>query len=199
MARLKGHQCEQQPQALRQANQDKTDGYCLDRQYVLPQAEFTDHQNVKTPEPKSDHRDAADTDHIGKDVSHGQLLRLPTDSQGNRRRARNSRQHENGSMKILYAFDLIELNGDDLRRDPLEVRKATLASIVAKAKPGIRFNEHMEGNGPTVFAHACKLGLEGIVSKRNDSPYRSGRSPHWLKMKNPAAPAVKREAEEDWG
>src|SRR5262249_25381578 len=105
--------CEQQPQALRKANQDKTDSYCLDRQYVLPQAEFTDHQNVKTPEPKSDHRDAADTDHIGKDLSHGQLLRLPTDSQGNRRRARNSRQHENGSMKILYAFDLIELNGDD--------------------------------------------------------------------------------------
>jgi hypothetical protein len=79
-------------------------------------------------------------------------------------------------MKILYAFDLIELNGDDLRRDPLEVRKATLASIVAKASPGIRFNEHLEGDGPTVFAHACKLGLEGIVSKRLGSPYRSGRS-----------------------
>ena len=98
-----------------------------------------------------------------------------------------------------YAFDLIELNGDDLRRDPLEVRKATLASIVARASPGIRFNEHIEGDGPTVFAHARKMGLEGIVSKRKDSPYRSGRSPHWLKMKNPAAPVVKREAEEDWG
>jgi len=100
---------------------------------------------------------------------------------------------------FLYAFDLIELNGDDLRRDPLEVRKATLASIVAaKASPGIRFNEHIEGDGPTVFAHACKLGLEGIVSKRKDSAYRSGRSPDWLKMKNPACAAVTREAEEDW-
>ena len=107
-------------------------------------------------------------------------------------------QRANGSI-FLYAFDLIELNGDDLRRDPLEVRKTTLASVVAKAGPGIRFNKHMEGDGPTVFAHACKLGLEGIVSKRKDSPYRSGRSPHWLKMKNSAAPAVKREAEEDWG
>jgi ATP-dependent DNA ligase len=97
------------------------------------------------------------------------------------------------------AFDLIELNGDDLRRDPLEVRKATLASIVAKASPGIRFNEHIEGDGPTVLAHACKMGLEGIVSKRKDSAYRSGRSPDWLKMKNADAPAVKREAEEDWG
>jgi hypothetical protein len=75
---------------------------------------------------------------------------------------------------------------------------ATLASIVAKAHPGIRFNEHVEGDGPTVFAHACKLGLEGIVSKRKDSAYRSGRSPDWLKMKNPDAPAVTREAEEDW-
>src|SRR5262244_2839147 len=81
----------------------------------------------------------------------------------------------------------------------LEVRNATLGSIVAKASPGIRFNEHIEGDGETVFAHACKMGLEGIVSKRKDSVYRSGRSPDWLKMKNPAAPAVKREAEEDWG
>jgi bifunctional non-homologous end joining protein LigD len=50
-----------------------------------------------------------------------------------------------------------------------------------------------------VFRHACKLGLEGIVSKRKDSPYRSGRSPDWLKSKNPACAAAKREAEEDWG
>ena len=57
----------------------------------------------------------------------------------------------------------------------------------------------MEGDGPMVFAHACKLGLEGIVSKRKDSAYRSGRSPDWLKMKNANAVAAKREAEEDWG
>ena len=86
------------------------------------------------------------------------------------------------------------LNGDDLPRDPLKVRKATLAYIVAKASPGIRFNEHMEGDGPPVFANACTLGLEGIVSKSKDSIYRSGGSPDWLKMKNPDAPAVKREA-----
>ena len=100
---------------------------------------------------------------------------------------------------FLYAFDLIELNGDDLRPDPLEGRKATLGIILAKAGPGIRFNEHMEGDGETVFLHACKLGLEGIVSKRKDSRYISGRSLHWIKSKNPNAPAVKREAEIDWG
>src|SRR5262245_55506243 len=82
---------------------------------------------------------------------------------------------------FLYAFeDLIELNGDDLRREPLEVRKATLASVLAKAAPGLRLNEHLEHeDGELVFRHACKLGLEGIVSKRKDSPYRSGRSPDW--------------------
>jgi bifunctional non-homologous end joining protein LigD len=107
------------------------------------------------------------------------------------------RRHD--ATVFLYAFDLIELNGDDLRREPLEVRKATLASVLAKAAPGLRLNEHLEhDDGEVVFRHACKLGLEGIVSKRKGSPYRSGRSPDWLKMKNPEAPAVKREAEEDW-
>ena len=91
-------------------------------------------------------------------------------------------------MKAFSAFDLIELNGDDLRPDPLEGRKAKLEMLLAKAGPGIRFNEYMEGDGETMFRHACKLGLEG-----------SGRSPGWLKMKNAAAPAVKREAEEEWG
>src|SRR5262245_82209 len=109
-------------------------------------------------------------------------------------------RHQRANESIFrYAFDLIELNGDDLRRDPLDVREATLRSVLTKVGHGIRWNEHIEGDGATIFRHACKLGLEGIVSKRRDSPYRSGRSPDWLKMKNPAAPAVKREAEEDWG
>src|SRR5262249_49761054 len=55
------------------------------------------------------------------------------------------------SPVLLYAFDLIELNGDDMRRDPLEVRKATLRSMLAKSGLGSRFNEHLEGDGPTVF------------------------------------------------
>jgi bifunctional non-homologous end joining protein LigD len=59
-------------------------------------------------------------------------------------------------------------------------------------------NAQFEQDGPLIFEHACLLGCEGIVSKRKDSLYRSGRSRHW-KCKNPAAPAVKREAEEDWG
>jgi len=94
---------------------------------------------------------------------------------------------------------LLELNGTDLRREPIEVRKATLASILRKSRPGVWLNEHLEhDDGEAVFRHACKMGLEGIVSKRLGSRYRSGRSPDWLKFKNPEALAVKREADEDW-
>ena len=79
-----------------------------------------------------------------------------------------------------------------------DVPQPTLEEVLPKAALGIRFNEHMElDDGEVVFYHACKLGLEGI-SKRKDSTYRSGRSPDWLKMKNPACEAVRREAEEDW-
>jgi bifunctional non-homologous end joining protein LigD len=101
---------------------------------------------------------------------------------------------------FLFAFDLLELDGGDLRQEPLEVRKATLASLLRRVGAGVQLNQHLEHeDGEVVFRHACKLGLEGIVSKRLGSLYRSGRSRDWLKFKNPDAPAVKREAEEDWG
>jgi bifunctional non-homologous end joining protein LigD len=100
---------------------------------------------------------------------------------------------------FLFAFDLLELNGDDLRREPIELRKRELARLLRNARLGLQLNEHIAEPGDVVFRHACKLGLEGIVSKRLGSRYRSGRSADWLKMKNPAAPAVRREAEEDWG
>jgi ATP-dependent DNA ligase len=57
---------------------------------------------------------------------------------------------------------------------------------------GIRLSEHLEGDGAAIFAHACKLGFEGIVSKHREHPYRSGPSKGWLKVKNPAAPGVLR-------
>ena len=83
---------------------------------------------------------------------------------------------------------------------PLVVRKATLASVLAKAARGHPVQRAFGvDDGDAVFHHACRMGLEGIVSKRKDSPYPSGRSPDWLKMKNPACEAVRREAEEEWG
>jgi bifunctional non-homologous end joining protein LigD len=108
------------------------------------------------------------------------------------------RYQRGGRAAFLFAFDLLELDGTDLRREPLETRKATLASLLRGNLPGLRLNEHLTHPGDVVFRHACKMGLEGIVSKRLASRYRSGRSPDWLKFKNPDAPAVKREAEEEW-
>ena len=109
------------------------------------------------------------------------------------------RQQRNDQHVFLYAFDLLELNGTDLRREPLEVRKATLASVLRSCPSGLRFNQHLTNDADIVFRHACKMGLEGIVSKRLGSRYHSGRTTDWLKMKNPTHAAVKREAEEDWG
>jgi bifunctional non-homologous end joining protein LigD len=76
---------------------------------------------------------------------------------------------------------------------------ASLARLLRRARAGLVLNEHLDEPGDVVFRHACKMGLEGVVSKRLGSRYRSGRSSGWLEFKNPEAPAVKREAEEEWG
>jgi ATP-dependent DNA ligase len=102
------------------------------------------------------------------------------------------RQRRNEWSVFLVAFDLLELNGRDLRREPIEIRKAGLARLLRNAEPGLQLSEHIEHEAAIVFEHACKLGLEGIVSKRRGSRYQSGRSSLWLKSKNPEAPAVRR-------
>jgi bifunctional non-homologous end joining protein LigD len=103
------------------------------------------------------------------------------------------RQHDHAA--VLCAFDLIELDGKDLRQQPIEERKRILARLLRQSQLGLAFNRHYDGNGATIYKHACEFGCEGIVSKRLGSPYPVRR----LKVKNPAAPAVKREGEEDWG
>ena len=71
--------------------------------------------------------------------------------------------------------------------------------LLRKADYGIFLNEHVEDEAAIVFQHACKLGLEGIVSKRRGSPYVSSRSPHCLKLKDSNSAAFRRETEEEWG
>ena len=101
------------------------------------------------------------------------------------------------SQVFLYAFDLLELNGDDYRQRPLEKRKSKLEKLLARSN-GIRFSEHIDGDGEVIFEHACKMGLEGIVSKRRDFPYRSGRVKSWVKIKNPDSPAMLRIEDGSW-
>jgi len=87
----------------------------------------------------------------------------------------------------LCAFDLLELDGRDQRLEPLVKRRGLLARLVRKPRSGLVLNAQYEQDGRLVFEHACLLGCEGIVSKRKDSRYRSGRSHHWVKCKNSPA------------
>ena len=84
-----------------------------------------------------------------------------------------------------FVFDLLYCEGFDLTQAMLLERKALLAQIAGRLPESspIRFSDHLDEDGPTMFEHACRLGLEGIVSKRIDCPYRAGRGPHWLKTK----------------
>jgi bifunctional non-homologous end joining protein LigD len=85
---------------------------------------------------------------------------------------------------VYFVFDLLRLGGKSLERLPLEERKAHLKKLVGGRKTGrIRYSEHIEGHGDAFFAQACRLGLEGIVSKRRDQPYQAGRHGGWLKAK----------------
>ena len=86
---------------------------------------------------------------------------------------------------VYYAFDLLFLDGEDLRKLPLIERKSRLAALLEGQPPGgpIFYSDHVVGNGAETFAHACEMGLEGIVSKRADAPYRAGRGRDWVKVK----------------
>jgi bifunctional non-homologous end joining protein LigD len=107
------------------------------------------------------------------------------------------RYRRDGYSATLVAFDLIQLQDDDLRDEPLLKRKHRLSKMLGNGG-AIAYNEHLDQDGPAVFEHACRLGLEGIL-EAVDAPYRSGASKTWLKSKNPLSEAVRREREEDWG
>jgi bifunctional non-homologous end joining protein LigD len=93
----------------------------------------------------------------------------------------------------LYAFDILALDGDDLRGLPLSMRKTNLARLLARRPDGIFVAPFEQGEiGPDLFRAACRLGLEGLVSKRRDRPYQAGRSKHWVKVKNRRHPAMSR-------
>jgi bifunctional non-homologous end joining protein LigD len=105
--------------------------------------------------------------------------------------ALHSRKHEEEVQ--LYAFDVLALDGDDLRPLPLSMRKTNLARLLRGRPDGMFVAPFEQGEiGPDLFLAACNMGLEGMVSKRVDRPYRGGRSPDWVKVKNRQHPAVER-------
>jgi bifunctional non-homologous end joining protein LigD len=103
----------------------------------------------------------------------------------------HSRKHDDEVM--FYAFDILASDSEDLRKLPLHLRKNNLARLLARRINGIFLADFEQGEiGPDLFRHACLMGLEGLVSKHKDRPYRAGRSPHWVKVKNREHPAMER-------
>jgi ATP-dependent DNA ligase len=93
----------------------------------------------------------------------------------------------------LCAFDVLAMDGDDLRDLPLSMRKANLQRLLARRPDGIFLSDFEQGEiGPDLFRAACRMGLEGMVSKHRDRPYRGGRQKHWIKVKNRQHPAMDR-------
>jgi bifunctional non-homologous end joining protein LigD len=105
--------------------------------------------------------------------------------------ALHSRKH-NEEVQFC-AFDVLAIDGDDVRGLPLSMRKANLDRLLRGRPDGIFINPfEMGAIGPDLFKAACEMGLEGLVSKRGDRPYRGGKSPYWIKVKNRTHPAMVR-------
>jgi hypothetical protein len=108
------------------------------------------------------------------------------------------RSREAAHTAILYAFDLIEHNGEDMHNLPFLDRKAALSRLLRDTEAGILLNEHVADDGPTVFAHACRLGARGrrLKEGRQRLPVRPCRV--WIKVRNPGSIAVRRERSPIW-
>jgi bifunctional non-homologous end joining protein LigD len=83
----------------------------------------------------------------------------------------------------FYIFDLLEIDGEDLSRAPLLERKARLEALLREAPAALRYSDHLRGDGPRFLSECCRMGLEGVVSKRVDRPYVGGRTTSWIKTK----------------
>jgi bifunctional non-homologous end joining protein LigD len=117
----------------------------------------------------------------------GELVALTAGGASSFRELQDALSRRQTSHLSYQAFDLVYLDGHDLSALPLVERKQALAQLLQAAdyEPGgtVRYSDHVQGQGPEFFEQACSLGLEGIISKRADAPYRSGRGELWLKVK----------------
>ena len=136
-----------------------------------------------------DHRGrAAQSEHFLRDRRRGRAARRRRQFRFQRPA---SRKHDDEVQ--FYAFDILVSDGEDVRKLPLSMRKTNLARLLARRVDGIFLSDFEQGEiGPDLFRHACLMGLEGMVSKHRDRPYRAGRSPHWIKVKNRKHPAFSR-------
>jgi bifunctional non-homologous end joining protein LigD len=124
---------------------------------------------------------------VGDALLDGELVALESDGTSSFRRLQDALGRADTDSVVYQIFDLLHLDGFDLRPAPLAQRKRALAELLDTAATGdratLRYTEHIEGQGPDFYAQVCRLGLEGMVSKRSDARYRGGRSRAWLKVK----------------
>lgn len=124
-------------------------------------------------------------------VLDGEAVALDEDGRSHFQLLQNALSEKRTDAVVYYVFDLLELDGRDLRGEPLAARKTALKALLdasaGKAGPEfrrrVRYSEEFDGEGEGLFRSACELGLEGVVSKLRGAPYRSGRSKDWLKVK----------------
>jgi ATP-dependent DNA ligase len=134
--------------------------------------------------------EAAQRNRISSFVIDGEAVLLGVDGRSDFN-GLHSRKH-NGEVQF-YAFDILAMESEDLRLLPLHLRKNNLARLLARRIDGIFLSDFEQGEiGPDLFRHACLMGLEGLVSKRRESPYRGGRPPHWIKVKNRSHHSIER-------
>ncbi|PJK29918.1 DNA ligase D [Minwuia thermotolerans] len=119
---------------------------------------------------------------IDSAVMDGELVALDDRGHSNFSRLQQSQRKGDVSLRY-YVFDLLHLDGKDIRKSPLTDRKAKLADVVPAKDQRVRYSDHIEGSGEATIEKACDMGMEGIVSKKADAPYKSGRGRGWLKSK----------------
>ncbi len=116
-------------------------------------------------------------------VLDGELVVTDEDGRSDFQALQGLLKHPDGKRPAYVAFDLLALDGDDLRARPLVERKELLQDLLAEPPADVRYSAHVEGHGTDSFHAACELGLEGVVGKRAAAPYRSGRTGDWIKLK----------------
>jgi bifunctional non-homologous end joining protein LigD len=119
---------------------------------------------------------------VGSALLDGEIVALDEHGRSSFQRLQNALKDRRLPL-VYYVFDILELDGHDLRQDPLSQRKQILRKVLEGAPDAIRYSEEVAEQGDKVLAQACRLGLEGIISKQADKPYVSRRSHSWLKIK----------------
>jgi bifunctional non-homologous end joining protein LigD len=119
----------------------------------------------------------------GSFILDGEVCLLDENGIPNFEAMRGRAVRKRGEFVTYFAFDLLFLNGRDLRPLPLLERKARLRKLIRRDTPRLRYVDHIATQGELMFKHAVSIGLEGVVGKRADSQYKGGRSKDWLKSK----------------